>query len=97
MQSAPHKKKLLHATKLSEFEWLASIPFVLIHLAVFGAIWSGVSTCSTAMPRRDKSRITLRAIVGSSSTITTRPGSPRGSLTSPHRIIPRSRARGIVR
>jgi stearoyl-CoA desaturase (delta-9 desaturase) len=32
-----------HASKLSEFEWAAATPFILVHLAVFGAIWSGVT------------------------------------------------------
>jgi stearoyl-CoA desaturase (Delta-9 desaturase) len=33
------------APKVQEhrYEWLATIPFILIHLAVFGAIWTGVT------------------------------------------------------
>ncbi|MCC6811276.1 MAG: acyl-CoA desaturase [Deltaproteobacteria bacterium] len=32
-----------HAQTISEFEWLAATPFILVHLAVFGALWSGVT------------------------------------------------------
>src|SRR6186997_657725 len=38
----------MRAQRLSQFQWFGAIPFILVHLAVFGAFWSGVTWSAVA-------------------------------------------------